>query len=119
MAVPVKRLLKRQNFLALKKEGLRVNTQSFVLQYMPMPGQVGVFVGFTTSGALGNAVHRNRARRRLKAAFDAALRLNPYAQAPNLHMVIVGKMPIFDIQYDYLLKDMTKALAEAGVTWAK
>ena len=126
MAVHVQRLLRRQYFLTLKTEGLRYVTQSFVLQSMNVPHpnltttpQPGITVGFTTSGALGNAVHRNRARRRLKAAFDEVLRLNPKAQ--SLHdkfMVVVGKPKIFDIDYKYLVKDMTKALAEAGITWA-
>jgi ribonuclease P protein component len=93
-----------------------VPTQSFVLQHLDVPGEADVVVGFTTSGALGGAVQRNRARRRLKAAFDEACRLNPKASGSAKWLVIVGKMPVFEIDYQYLLKDMAKALNEAGIT---
>lgn len=115
MAVRVRRLLRRSDFLKIKAEGRRVPTQSFVLQHLDVPGEADVVVGFTTSGALGGAVKRNRARRRLKAAFDEACRLNPNAEGHGKWLVIVGKMPIFDIDYAYLVKDMRKALTEAGI----
>lgn len=115
MAVRVRRLLNRSEFLKIKAEGARAPSQAFVLQWLDVAAEEGLAVGFTTSGALGNAVKRNRARRRLKAAFDSACRLNPEAQGGGKWLVIVGKMPIFEIEYDYLVKDMVKALAAAGV----
>ena len=115
MAVRVRRLLKRQDFLKVKSLGRRVSTQAFVLQWLDMPEEDGIGVGFTASGALGNAVKRNRARRRLKAAFDEICRCNPNAVGQGKHFVLVAKMPMFAIEYPYLLKDMAKALAEAGV----
>lgn len=117
--LPVRRLLRRSDFQALKTKGLRFSTQSFVVQVIDFPEEKGLAVGFTTSGALGNAVKRNRARRRLKATFDAAVRLNPHAAFLPGHtgkmLAIIGKMPIFDIAWPYLLKDMKKALQDAGV----
>lgn len=115
MAVRVRRLLNRSEFVKLKAEGRRSSAQAFVLQWLEVPAEEGLAVGFTTSGALGNAVKRNRARRRLKAAFDQACRLNPEARGAGKWLVIVGKMPVFGIDYAYLLKDMRKALNEAGV----
>ena len=116
MAVLVRRLLKRQDFLKIKSLGRRVSTQAFVLQVLDIPEDAGVAVGFTTSGALGGAVKRNRARRRLKAAFDEVCRCNPKAEGQGRWLVIVGKMPVFEIDHTYLLKDMAKALNEAGLT---
>lgn len=115
MTVVVRRLLKRADFLKLKAKGLRVNTQAFVLQWMDEPAETGLGVGFTASGALGGAVQRNRARRRIKAAFDQVCRLNPACEGRGKHLVLVAKMPVFGIDYAYLLKDMKKALAEAGI----
>lgn len=115
MAVSVRRLLKRNDFLNLKAKGLRVNTQAFVLQWLDMPTEPGLGVGFTASGALGGAVKRNRARRRIKAVFDEVCRLNPACEGAGKHLVLVAKMPVFAIDYAYLLKDMRKALSEAGL----
>lgn len=116
MAVRVRRLLKRQNFLDCKSLGTKVVTQAFVLQWLDKPEEDGLGVGFTASGALGGAVKRNRARRRVKAAFDEVCRCNAAAQGQGKWLVLVAKMPVFKIEYGYLLKDMKKALNEAGVT---
>ena len=116
MAVRVRRLLKRQDFLRLKSLGGRVSTQAFVLQWLDVPEEEGIGVGFTASGALGGAVKRNRARRRMKAAFDEACRCNPACTGQGRMLVLIAKMPMFEIGYSYLLKDMKKALKEAGIT---
>lgn len=116
MAVIVRRLLVRQNFLKVKAEGKRAGTQGFVLQWLEMHDEAGLGVGFTASGALGNAVKRNRARRRLKAAFDEMCRCNPKAEGQGRWLVLVAKAPIFEMDYKYLLRDMHKALAEAGIS---
>lgn len=115
MAVTVRRLMVRKNFLKVKAEGRRVSTQAFVLQWLDVPEEAGLGVGFTASGALGGAVKRNRARRRLKAAFDEVGRLNPAAAGQGKWLVLVAKLPMFEIEYKYLLRDMQKALTEAGV----
>ena len=116
MAVRVRRLLKRQEFLNTKSLGRRVPTQAFVLQWLDVPTEEGLAVGFTASGALGGAVKRNRARRRLKAAFDDIVRCNPVAEGHGKMLVLVAKMPMFEIDYAYLKKDMAKAMLEAGIT---
>lgn len=116
MAVILRRMLKRADFLKVKAEGQRASTQGFVLQYLPTPAEPGLCVGYTASiAAVGNAVARNKARRRLKAAFDAACRLNPNARAQGLWLVFIAKKPVLELGYAYLLKDMQKALATAGV----
>jgi len=116
MAVQVRRLLKRSDFTEMKAKGLRINTQAFVLQYREVEGEEGLGVGFTTSRALGGAVKRNRARRRLKAAFDEVCRLNPKAEGGGRQLVIIGKLPVFEIDFRYLRRDMKKALGEAGIS---
>ncbi|NBV54861.1 MAG: ribonuclease P protein component [Proteobacteria bacterium] len=115
VAVKMRRLVRRVDFLSLKEQGQRVMTQGFVLQWRDMADEAGLAVGFTASGALGGAVQRNRARRRLKAAFDAVCRLNPDAKGQGKWLVMVAKMPIFKMDYVYLVADMRKALREAGI----
>lgn len=116
MAVAVRRMLKRADFQKVKAEGQRVATQAFALQWLNVAEEAGLSVGFTAStAAVGNAVARNKARRRLKAVFDEVCRLNPEAEGQGKWLVVVAKLPVLEIGYAYLLKDMKKALAEAGV----
>lgn len=115
MAVRVRRLMVRADFVKVKL-GRRASTQSFVVQYLDVEAEEGLAVGFTASAkGVGNAVQRNRARRRLKAVFDEVCRLNPEAQGQGKWLVLVAKAPILEIDYKYLRKDMCKALAEAGL----
>lgn len=116
MAVRVRRLLKRADFTQTKSLGRRVSSQAFVLQWRDVAEEEGLGLGLTASTAsVGNAVKRNRARRRLKAAFDEVCRLNPEAQGQGRWLVLVAKAPILTLDYKYLIKDMRKALNEAGV----
>lgn len=63
--------------------------------------------GFTVTKKLGNAVTRNRIRRRLKAAFAAGA---SEAQA-SCDYVIVARRTALDRPYALLLEDVTRALA--------
>ncbi len=116
MPIHIQTLVKRADFQQIKAHGQRVSTQGFVVQYMPWPTP-GLALGFTCSRALGGAVARNRARRRLKAAVDRAVRLNPSAQMgpQGVACVVVGKMPIFDIKFKHLIKDIQLAFTQVGV----
>lgn len=116
MAVSVRRMLKRADFQKVKAEGQRAASQAFTLQFLKVEAEPGVCVGYTAStAAVGGAVSRNRARRRLKAAFDDVCRLNPAAAGTGLWLVMVSKKAALTVDYVYLLKDMHKALAEAGI----
>lgn len=114
-------LRKRSQFLALKAEPSRAHGAGFVLQWGQVEGE-GLQVGYTAStAAIGNAVRRNRARRRLRAAFDKLVRCNPKAEAKltggkGLTMNWVAKAPVLDVAFEVLVADMEKALAKAGIT---
>ena len=65
-------------------------------------------VGFTATKKLGNAVKRNRAKRRLRALFrefSSSLQDGSY--------VFVAKVGIFDSSYDVLKKDILKVLTRS------
>ena len=66
-----------------------------------------VRVGFTTSRKVGNAVTRNRARRRLRACADAVL---PGIVKPGLDIVIIGRAATTARPFDALKDDFLKSL---------
>jgi len=65
-------------------------------------------VGFTASKKVGNAVARNRAKRRLRALAYAVLR--PQAQ-PSLDYVLVGRHTTLHRPWLKLVKDLEEALS--------
>src|ERR1700743_1616361 len=84
----IDRLKKRSEFLAVAAANRRWATPGLVLQARPYPdtqdktdtdagpvsGAAALRVAFTATKKIGNAVKRNRARRRLRAAVDDVLR---------------------------------------------
>lgn len=70
-----------------------------------------VRVGFTCSKKVGNAVARNRARRRLKAAVDQVF---PHSARPGLDYVVIGRKETVTRPYSLLLQDLRTALKRVG-----
>ena len=70
MTLRVERLRRRADFLALR-QGKRVSRRAFLLQSRPNDLTIAR-VGFTVTKKLGNAVARNRIKRRLRAAAQEA-----------------------------------------------
>ena len=67
-------------------------------------------VGFTASRKIGNAVARNRAKRRLRAA---ASQLLPLLGREGHDYVLVARATTGDRPFQDLLSDITKALSAA------
>ena len=82
-----------------------------MLQAARRPGGSGcvaaVRVGFTASRKVGNAVTRNRAKRRLRSA--AALIL-PGKGKPGTDYVLIARASTVDRPYDALIADLEAAL---------
>jgi ribonuclease P protein component len=77
----------------------------------PNPEDTGALrVGFTTSRKVGNAVLRNRARRRLKAAAQKVL---PLYAVPGNDYVLVARRETLTRPFDGLLCDLETALVAA------
>lgn len=71
-------------------------------------GKPGVQVGFTASKKIGNAVLRNRAKRRLRALARAVL---PHLAQPGWDYVLVARPGVtVDRPFDQLLIDLENAL---------
>jgi ribonuclease P protein component len=106
------RLTQRAEYLRVRRAGRRFATPGLVLQAAPAPGQAGFRVGFTVSRQVGNAVSRNRARRRLKAA--ARIVFPPHA-ASGLDYVVIGRQGTLTRPFLLLAGDMEQALHRLGL----
>ncbi len=71
----------------------------------------GIRVGFTCSKKVGNAVARNRARRRLR---EAAERILPLHAQPGMDYVLIGRTESVGRPFHLLLQDLTQALKRLG-----
>lgn len=96
----------RRDFLAAASSGRKIITQTFVLQICKRtgdhPAPSGGRIGFTVTKKMGNAVARNRIKRRLRAA---AARANLPTQ-PDHDYVIISRIKALDCPFETLLNDM-------------
>jgi len=111
-AVPLITLKARSEFLAVRG-GSRASFPAFLIETRPRaekPGAEGVSgprFGFTITKKLGNAVTRNRIRRRLKAAIG---QLPAGCMSPAHDYVVVARQAAVDIPFAALQKDLERAL---------
>lgn len=105
--VKVSRLVKRADFLRLAR-GRKWAAPGLVLQSAPAPEPASaVRVGFTATKKLGNAVVRNRVKRRLR---EAARLVLPLSAAPGHDYVLIGREATAERPFDALLDDLKQAL---------
>ena len=107
------RLKRRAEFLRVAKTGRKAAMPGLVLQAMaqPEPGSPAR-LGFTVTKKVGNAVIRNRTRRRLKEAARLLLRERPVA---GVDLVLIGRDTTRDRPFPALIDDLRRALDRAGV----
>ena len=103
----LEQLRKRPQFLFVR-EGARAARGCLVVEARKRPGGAGAIgVGFTASRKAGNAVVRNRAKRRLR---EAARRLLPELGLPGVDYVLVARANTAETSWDGLLDDLRNAL---------
>jgi ribonuclease P protein component len=87
----------------------------FVLQVAPIPADLvlsSVRVGFTVSRKVGNAVIRNRVRRRLR---EVARLVIPGQARSDLDYVLVGRQGALARDFAVLQKELVEALKRLKV----
>src|SRR3954463_10992590 len=103
----MQRLRQRADFLAAAT-GVRAPASGFVLQALDRQRKDGpVRVGFTVSKKVGNAVERNRVRRRLREV----IRLSQGARMqPGYDYVGIGRRAALELPFERLVEDFARAL---------
>ena len=107
----MERLKRRTDFRAITEAGVRAPAKAFVLQALRRQEteqeQGSVRVGFTVSRQVGNAVERNRVRRRLREM----VRLKPKeAFTPGYDYVLVGRRTALTCPFGDMTKELDGAL---------
>ncbi len=111
MAAPG-RLTRRAEFLRAAAKGRKAALPGVVLQALPRDDQAPARLGFTVTRKIGNAVIRNRTRRRLKEAARLVLAEQPVA---GVDLVLIGRAATRGRDFEALQDDLRRALAKAGV----
>jgi len=127
MMPAIGRLKTRPEFLKVAATGAKWVTPGLVLQARRRPASTEpagpatdtagdreaeqVRVGFTVSRKVGNAIRRNRARRRLRAVVAEVL---PEHGRAGCDYVLIGRAGTLDRRFADLVADLRTALARIG-----
>jgi len=113
-------LRKRQDFLRIASGRIKWVSGSMIVQMAATPeGDEGkasekstiIRVGYTASKKVGNAVMRNRAKRRLR---EVVRRVLPEKGQDGHDYVLIARSVALDIPFDHLIRDFGWCLKRLG-----
>lgn len=102
-------MTRRADFVAANR-GLRVARPGFVLLARPNDGQ-GIRYGITVTKKIGNAVVRNRIKRRFRELLRDAL---PMGGLPHHDHVLIGREGGIERDFGKLREELAVALSRAA-----
>jgi ribonuclease P protein component len=107
----VERLKRRNEFRAVAT-GLRASGSTFVLQALRRSDDGPPRVGFTVSKQVGNAVERNRVRRRLReiVRLSAGADATPVGLCAGHDYVLVGRRAALKAPFSDMVRELDAAL---------
>jgi len=105
---PPDTLRRRAAFLRLAARGRKLARPGFVLQVLHNDSAAPLRVGYTATKKLGNAVARNRARRRLKEAARLTL---AGRKLDGVELVLICRQDTATIPFATLRADLAAAIA--------
>ena len=106
----IERITKRPDFLRANA-GNKAVTSSVIIRAIASenPTSTSCRVGFTVSGTCGNAVIRNRIKRRLRAAVS---KLWPTEAKAGFDYVLIGSVGSEKHEYERIVDELSKALGK-------
>ena len=111
----IERLKRRADFLRVARTGGKWVMPGLVLQAAKQPksrDDETPRLGFTVSRKVGNAVARNRARRRLR---EAARQVMPGHARPAIDYVLIGRHTTLRRPWPLLVEDLETALTRIRI----
>ena len=101
------RIRVRKDFVKVSESGFYYRSAVLVVQCAPNNGLDCFRVGFTASKKVGNAVVRNRCKRRMKAAVDIVL---PEIAIPGVDYVFIARKATFTAEWSTILEACKSAI---------
>lgn len=111
MTVLPARLKLRSEFLRVASRGRKQAVHGLVLQVLDRDDALPARIGFTVTKKVGNAIVRNRTRRRLKEAARLLLAAEPVV---GCDLVVIGRDTTRGRPFLDLTDDLRRALRKAG-----
>ena len=106
------KLTRRAEFLHVAAKGRKLAMPGLVLQVLKRQDQAPARLGFTVTKKVGNAVVRNRTKRRLREAARLLLR---EAAVTGADLVLIGRDKTRARPFALLVEDLRQALARNGL----
>ena len=106
------KLTRRPEFLRVAAGGRKTAMPGLVLQVLKRADLAPVRLGFTVTKKVGNAVIRNRTKRRLREAAHALLAETPLTGAD---LVLIGRDKTRARPFVLLIDDLRQALSRNGL----
>ncbi len=101
----------RADFLRMASRGRRTARPGLVMQIAKSDAQMPLRVGYTATKKIGNAVARNRARRRLKEA--ARLVIGALPPLNGVELVLICRKETAELPFTTLQLTLRTALSDA------
>ena len=105
------RIKQGRDFSRVRQEGQRLVYGCMIANWRKLPPESTHRLGLVTSGKIGTAVIRNRARRLLREAF----RRHQYDLMQPVDLVLVARNSIVDKEFAGVEKDFLTILRKAGL----
>ena len=107
-------LKKRRDFVLSNKYGQKTHNKNFVLQvyYNPNISHQGLMFGFTATKRIGNAVKRNRAKRRMRALISSLLKEDNILFKEKYSYVLIAKQSILKASFFEIQTQLKQCLSK-------
>jgi ribonuclease P protein component len=106
---PPQRLQKRADFLRLAARGKKIAKYGFVMQVLGDGAAPHPRIGYTATKKIGNAVTRNRAKRRLREAARLGL---AGRELPGVELVLIARRETATMPFATLQQNLRRSLDE-------
>jgi ribonuclease P protein component len=108
----IKTLKKRKDFVLSNKFGQKSFNKNFILQKFSLTDQndLDLMFGFTATKKIGNAVKRNRAKRRMRALISIFLKEKAYWFDDTSTYILIAKKSLITAPFLDLKDEMKECL---------